>query len=51
LRSQLYRAARDLGNYQAAVKGPGPYARRVIRRAAYRRTNGELRRVLRGLGL
>jgi len=51
LRSQLYRAARDLGNYNAIVKGPGPAAKRIVRRAAYRRTNGELRRLLRGLGL
>jgi hypothetical protein len=51
LRSQLYRAARDLGNVQAAAKGPGPYGRRVARRYAYRKTNGELRRALRLLGL
>ena len=51
LRSQLYRAARDLGNVQAAARGPGPAARRVLRRAAYPKTNGELRRVLRSLGL
>jgi hypothetical protein len=51
IRSQLYRAARDLGNLQAATKGPTPYAKRVIRRAVYRKTNGELRRLLRGLGL
>lgn len=29
LRSQLYRAARDLGNVQAAEKGPASYAKRV----------------------
>jgi len=51
MRGELYRAARDLGNLQAAAKGPGPYARRVVRRAVYRKTNGELRRVLRSLGL
>ena len=51
LRSELYRAARDLGNVQAAARGPGPAARRVLRRAAYRKTNGELRRVLRTFGL
>jgi hypothetical protein len=51
LRSQLYRAARDLGNVQAAARGPGPATRRVLRRAAYRKTNGELRQVLRALGL
>ena len=51
LRAELYRGARDLGNLQAAARGPGPYARRVVRRAVYRKTNGELRRVLRALGL
>jgi hypothetical protein len=51
LRGELYRAARDMGNLQAAAKGPGPYARRIVRRAAYRKTNSELRRVLRSLGL
>ena len=46
LRSQLYRAARDLGNVEAAAKGPGAYSRRVIRRRVYARTNGTLGRVL-----
>ena len=49
LRSQLYRAARDLGNVEAAAKGPGAYGRRVVRRKAYARTNGLLGKVLRGL--
>jgi hypothetical protein len=51
LRAELYRGARDLGNLQAAMRGPTPYAKRVIRRNIYRRTNGELRRLVRGLGL
>jgi hypothetical protein len=38
LRSQLYRAARDLGNIEAAEKGPS-YGKRVVRRKAYRKTN------------
>lgn len=50
LRSQLYRAARDLGNIEAAEKGPSSYGRRVVRRAAYRTTNRWTRRFLRGLG-
>jgi hypothetical protein len=33
------------------MKGPGPLGRRVARKYAYRKTNGELRRVLRLLGL
>jgi hypothetical protein len=50
VRSQLYRASRDIGNLQAAAKGPTPYAKRVVRRAAYRTTNREWRRVLRSFG-
>ena len=51
LRSQLYRAARDLGNLQAAEKGPVSYGKRVARRKVYRRTNTALGRLLRGFGL
>jgi hypothetical protein len=51
LRSQLYRAARDLGNVEAAEKGPGSYAKRVARRKVYRTTNGMTRHLLKGFGL
>jgi hypothetical protein len=51
LRSQLYRAARDLGNVQAARGGPTSYGKRVVRRKVYRTTNGINRRVLKDLGL
>ena len=51
LRSQLYRAARDLGNVEAAEQGPGALARRQVRRAAYRRTNRGLGGLLRAFGL
>ncbi len=51
LRSQLYRAARDLGNVQAASRGPTSYGKRVVRRKVYRSTNGVLGRLLKGLGL
>ena len=51
LRSQLYRAARDLGTVQAASRGPGSYAKRVARRKVYRTTNGLTRHLLRGFGL
>jgi hypothetical protein len=47
LRSQLYRAARDLGNVQAAERGPAAYGRRVVRRGVYRTTNGAVSRGLR----
>ena len=51
LRSQLYRAARDLGNAQAATKGPGAFSKRVVRRAAYRKTNNGLAGLLRAFGM
>jgi hypothetical protein len=51
LRSQLYRAARDLGNIQAAEKGPTSYGKRVVRRKVHRTTNGINQRVLREVGL
>jgi hypothetical protein len=51
LRSQLYRAARDMGNLQAAEKGPVSYGKRVARRKVYRSTNRTLGKVLRGFGL
>jgi hypothetical protein len=51
LRSELYRAARDLGNVQAAEKGPTSYAKRVARRKVYRTTNGMTRHLLRQVGL
>jgi hypothetical protein len=51
LRSELYRAARDLGNVQAAAKGPGSYAKRTVRRRVYRTTNGLTNELLRSFGL
>lgn len=51
LRSQLYRAARDLGNVQAAERGPGSYAARVARRRVYRSTNRLTSQLLRSAGL
>lgn len=50
-RSQLYRAARDLGNVQAAGKGPTSYGKRVVRRKAYRVTNAQLARTMKVFGL
>jgi hypothetical protein len=51
LRGQLYRAARDLGNAQAAANGPGAYGKRVARRGAYRKGNSGIRKLLKGFGL
>jgi hypothetical protein len=51
LRSQLYRRARDLGNLEAAEKGPAAVGKRYVRRAAYRKTNSRLGGILRALGL
>ncbi len=50
-RSQLYRAARDLGNLKAAEKGPVSFGKRYARRKVYAKTNGLTRRFLRSLGL
>jgi len=49
LRSQLYRAARDLGNVEAAGQGPAAYSKRVVRRKVYAKTNGALGRLLRSV--
>jgi hypothetical protein len=49
-RSQLYRAARDLGNIEAAEKGPSSYGKRVVRRKVYAKTNGMTRKFLRKFG-
>jgi hypothetical protein len=51
LRSQLYRAARDLGDVQATRRGPGAYAKRVARRRVYRSTNHLTMSLLRSAGL
>lgn len=51
LRSQLYRSARLLGNAQAAARGPGAYGKRLVRRGVYKKTNGGLRKLLKGFGL
>ena len=52
LRSQFYRAARDLGNVEAVQHGGVEgLAKRDARRAVYRKTNGITNSVLRSLGL
>ena len=51
LRSQIYRAARDLGNLEAVEKGPASYGRRVVRRKVLRSSNGTVQRALRRIGL
>jgi hypothetical protein len=51
LRSQLYRAARDLGNVEAAEHGPTAYGKRVVRRKAYARSNSFTRQLLKAIGL
>jgi hypothetical protein len=51
LRSQLYRGAGDLGNLQAARKGPASYGKRIVRRKVYRSTNRVTANFLRSLGL
>ena len=51
LRSQLSRAARDLGNVQAARGGPMSNGKRVVRRKVYQTTNVIKRRMLKDLDL
>jgi hypothetical protein len=51
LTSQLYRAARLSNNLRAASRGPGAYAKRVVRRKAYGRSMGATGRILRAFGL
>jgi hypothetical protein len=51
VRSQSYRLARDLGNLEAAERGPVSYGKRYARRGIYRGVNRGLGRVMRKLGL
>ena len=52
LRSQLYRAARDLGNVEAVEHGGASgYGKRLVRRKVYAKTNGITGSFLRALGL
>jgi hypothetical protein len=51
LRRNLYRAARDLGDIEAAAKGPRTLGKRVARREVYRAEGRFTRRVLRRFGL
>ena len=52
VRSQLYLAARDIGNVEAVKSGGVEgLAKRDARRAVYRRTNSLTTSLLRGLGL
>ncbi len=51
LTSTLYRAARFSNNVRAASRGPGAYAKRVMRRKTYSKSMGSTRRLLRVFGL
>jgi hypothetical protein len=51
LTSNLYRAARLSNNVKAASRGPGPYAKRVVRRKTYSKSMGATGRFLRIFGL
>lgn len=50
-RRAAYHVARALGDVQAARRGPNAYARRVVRRHAYRAWNQVLRSLLKSAGL
>ncbi len=47
----LYRAARLSNNARAASRGPGAYAKRVVRRKTYSKSMGATGRFLRMFGL
>ncbi|HUW78605.1 MAG TPA: hypothetical protein VMV52_07640 [Candidatus Nanopelagicaceae bacterium] len=51
LTSQLYRLARASNNLSAASKGPGSYAKRVVRRKIYGKEMSLTRKLLKGFGL
>ncbi|MFZ0059782.1 MAG: hypothetical protein WAL35_07030 [Acidimicrobiales bacterium] len=51
LTSTLYRAARFSNNVRAASRGPGAYARRVVRRKDYGRSMELTGSILKVLGL
>jgi hypothetical protein len=47
----LYRSARILGDLEAASRGPSAYGKRVVRRAAYRKSGSLTRQLLRAFKL
>jgi hypothetical protein len=51
LTSDLYWAARTSNNVRAASRGPGAYAKRVVRRKTYSKSLGATGRLLRIFGL
>ncbi|MGH9089559.1 MAG: hypothetical protein ACRDYZ_15870 [Acidimicrobiales bacterium] len=51
LTSELFRAARTSDDVRAALRGPVPCSKRVVRRKVYRAVNRPLGKSLRGLGL
>ena len=51
LTSNLYRVARLNNNMRAASRGPGAYAKRVVRRKTYSKSTGATGRFLRMFGL
>jgi hypothetical protein len=51
LTSTLYRAARLSNNARAVSRGPGAYAKRVVRRKTYSKSMALTGRILRAFGL
>ncbi len=51
VRRMTYRAARVMGDVDAARHGPSAYGRRVVRRRVYRASGGATRELCRALGL
>jgi hypothetical protein len=50
-RSNLYRAARLMGDMEAAERGPTSYGKRLVRKRIYRAEGSFTRKLLRGFGL
>jgi hypothetical protein len=47
--SILYRAARTSADLRAVRKGPAAVGKRIIRKQVYRKTNGVLAQILKGI--
>ncbi len=51
LRQFLYRAARLVGDVEAASRGPGAYGKRLVRKAIWKQVGRGTQRATRRIGL